>query len=367
MKHYYLYLFILISICYFQKVQAQKRGVIYKGNDTAVRYIGRTWVSADGAVAFDWVGTYLETRFTGGKLSLRVSDTGRSYYNVFVDGRLHNVVKVCGTDTIINLVSGIDKRSHCLKIQKRSEGEFGKTTIHQFILSGSGHLTKVLSAPVRHIEFIGNSLTCGYGTEGKCREDPFLVETENCNLTFAAMIARYYDADYTLIAHSGKGAIRNYGDSVRISKATMKERMLNTFDEDFTRKWDFKGYKPDLVVINLGSNDFSTEPHPYKKEFVEAYKQIICRLREHYGVIPILCLYPVAIQASVFDYYETAVAELGDSNVFLLKLDKNLYNRTTDLGAAWHPGYSGHKKMAMWVIPYISTIMGWELTDKIIE
>ena len=58
--------------------------------------------------------------------------------------------------------------------------------------------------------------------------------------------------------------------------------MLNTFDEDLTHKWNFKGYLPDLVVINLGSNDFSTEPHPYKSEFTKAYKQILAQLREHY-------------------------------------------------------------------------------------
>ena len=32
----------------------------------------------------------------------------------------------------------------------------------------------------------------------------------------------------------------------------------------------------------------STEPHPYKREFVKAYMQIIAQLREHYGNIPIL-------------------------------------------------------------------------------
>jgi len=193
------------------------------------------------------------------------------------------------------------------------------------------------------------------------------VETENCNHAFAAMVARYYDADYTLVAHSGRGVARNYGDSVRVSKVTMKDRMLNTLDEDLTVKWNFTGYRPDLVVINLGSNDFSTEPHPYKREFVKAYMQIIAQLREHYGNIPILCLYPVAMQAPVFSYYETIVSELNDPKLFLLRLDEGLYNRTTDLGAAWHPGYSGHRKMAMWIIPYISTLMGWELADKIIE
>ena len=367
MKCYYLYLFILIGFCYFSEVEAINIGNVFKGNDPAIRYIGRTLVASDGSVAFDWVGTYFETRFTGGSISVKVSETGTSYYNVFVDNKLHRVVKVCGTDTLINMVSGIDKRIHDLKIQKRSEGEFGKTTIHQFVLSPSGRLTAMPKVRIRHIEFIGNSLTCGYGADGKHRDEPFLVETENCNRSFATIIARYYDADYTLIAHSGRGVARNYGDSVRVSKVTMKDRMLNTFDEELTQKWNFTAYRPDLVVINLGSNDFSTEPHPYKKEFIKAYKQIIAQLREHYGDIPLLCIYPVAIQAPVFSYYETIIAELNDPKVFLLKLDKDLYNRTTDLGAAWHPGHSGHQKMAMWVIPYISTIMGWELTNKVIE
>ena len=95
--------------------------------------------------------------------SLIVSETGTSYYNVFVDDELHRVVKVCGTDTLINVVSVIDKRLHSLRMQKRSEGEFGKTTIHRFVLSASGQLQASPTVRTRHIEFIGNSLTCGYG------------------------------------------------------------------------------------------------------------------------------------------------------------------------------------------------------------
>ena len=80
MKRYCLYLFILIGISCSAELKAQKNGTVYKGNDPAVRYTGRTLVSPDGSVAFDWVGTYLETRFTGGKLSVKVSETGTSYY-----------------------------------------------------------------------------------------------------------------------------------------------------------------------------------------------------------------------------------------------------------------------------------------------
>lgn len=35
------------------------------------------------------------------------------------------------------------------------------------------------------------------------------------------------------------------------------------------------------------------------------------------------------------------------------------YNNTTDMRAAWHPNVKGQRKMAMSLIPYISTIMNW--------
>ena len=334
-----LYLFPLLMwnmATYDEKQEGQK--VEFPANSSAVRYIGRTMEELDGTVSFDWVGTYLETGFTGNQLSIRASDTGNSYYNVFLDGKQHRVVKISGKDTLIALVTGVDKGHHILKLQKRSEGEFGKSSLHSFVLPSEECLLEVPRMHTRHIEFIGNSLTCGYGVEGKYSDGSFLLEEENCNLSFACIIARYFNADYTLIAHSGRGVVRNYG------------------------------VRPDLVVINLGSNDFSTKPFPFKRDFVDAYKQIIFQLRLYYGEkLPILCLYPSGIQTFVYSYYETLVDELADPSVYLLKLQDGLYNGTTDLGAAWHPGISGHKKMAMNIIPYISTIMGWDLENKPIE
>ncbi|MBQ8501946.1 MAG: endoglucanase [Bacteroides sp.] len=343
---------------------AQGKTKSYRGDDAAVRYTGRTLTSDAGTVTFDWVGTYLETRFTGGNLSIRLTETKKSYYDVFVDGELHRVVTACGTDTLINFVSGVSKRQHSLRIQKRSEGEFGKTTIQQFVLPASGSLQEEPKTRTRHIEFIGDSWTCGYGTEGKDRSEPFKVETENCHWAYAMQIARYFDADYTLIAHSGRGAVRNYGDSVRVSAISMKNKMQLTFDEGDTLVWDFKRYRPDMVIINLGINDFSTEPHPYRKEFVAGYKQILSQIRQNYGDVPVLCLYPSGIHAPVYAYYEDAVKSMDDARIFLLRMNEDLMNNTSDLGAGWHPGYSGHRKIAMSVVPYVATIMDWELPLK---
>lgn len=362
-----LILFLVAMLCGVQEINAKGTDKEVRGDDAAICYTGRTQVGNDGSVTFDWVGTYFETRLVGGRLSVQLSETGTSYYNVFVDDKLHRVVKVCGKDTVINFVSGLSRHLHTLRIQKRTEGEFGKTTIHRFILPKTGSLQKEDIQRRRHIEFIGNSLTCGYGTEGKHRDEPFKLETENCNLSFSTIVSRYYDADYTLVAHSGRGAVRNYGDTVRVSTVTMRDKMLQTFDEGSKEQWNFKAYKPDLVIINLGTNDFSVEPKPFKSEFVASYTQILKQLRQNYGQLPILCIYCCTIPAPVYDYYEAALTAMNDKNIHLLQIKENLFNAETDYGAVWHPNYNGHRKLAMEIIPMVSTLTGWELSGKAVE
>ena len=219
MKKLTLTALLICALCTNGMAAAKQNTV--KANDDAVRYTGRTLVADDGSVSYDWVGTYFETTLTGGSLDIRLSEKGKSYYNVFVDGKLHRVVESCGNDTTINFVSGISKSKHEIRIQKRTEGEYGKTTVKEFVLNAGGKLTATPKTRTRHIEFIGDSFTCGYGTEGKSKKERFKLETENCKLSYSTIIPRYFNADYTLVAHSGYGAVRNYGDKKRVSDVTM--------------------------------------------------------------------------------------------------------------------------------------------------
>lgn len=366
MKAYTLTFFLFFLLHAATCAASTNEKTLLPANTPSVRYVGRTLVSGQ-SVSYDWSGTYFTTLLYGGKLSARMSCKGDSYFNVFVDNRWHKTVQVCSSDTLIELVSGIDKKAHEVKVQKRSEGEFGRVTIHQFVLPKAGKLQAVSKTPERHIEFIGNSLTCGFGTEGKDKSEPFKVGTENCNLAYGAIISRYFDADYTFISHSGQGAVRNWGDSVRTSKVTMKERMMRTFDMD-TLAWKEKSYRPQLVVINLGSNDFSTDAHPYRNEFVNGYLQIIKQIRELYGDVLILCVCPPTIEEPLPDYLKEIKIKANDDKLFVQYLPFGLYNQSSDLGSVYHPNYKGQLKMAHSLIPYISTITGWDITPgKLIE
>lgn len=333
-----------------------------------IRYVGRTETTG-GSVSFDWSGTYFECRFTGGSLAVRVSDTKRNYYNLTLDGHDAGIAATFGTDSLVVLAEGLGEGEHTLRMQKRTEGEQGRTTLHAFRLARNGRLLPAPPSPGRHIEFIGNSLTCGYGTEGRSKDEPFEPETENCDKAFGCIVARYFGADYTLIAHSGRGAARNYGDRNTVSENTMADRLGNTFDESPLPAWNFTAspYRPDIIVINLGSNDFSTEPHPSREEFAAAYTRILRTLRDAYGdTPPILCVAP-RVGEPAFTFIRDICRAAVVRNLHFTAVLPGYCNDGSDLGSSAHPNYTGQRKLAMLLIPYVSTLTGWEAEAKPIE
>lgn len=341
----------------------------YSPSDTsAIRIVGRTEKLPDGALRFDWSGIYAETLLDGRALSLRLGDTRKSQFDIFVDGRHTAKVKIQSPDTTIVIAENLPRGQHSIAIRKATEGEVGATTFYSFILPKGGTL-KAAQPRKRHIEIIGNSLSAGYGTEGKHAREPYSTETVNCNLAYSTIVPRYFDADYTILAHSGRGMVRNYGDSVRASAVTMRDKFLQVLDMDTLSRWNFEGsYRPDLVIINLGSNDFSTEPNPYRSEFVSAYVDFIRTIRQKYGEgIHILCFIPYSMDTPSDQYVREAVEAVNLPTVKYLRMPVNALNETTDRGSNWHPNYQGQRKMAMYLIPFISTMMDWPLTIKAVE
>lgn len=344
-------------------LNAEDTPKIYEADDTAaLRVVGRVIETAEGP-SFDWSGVYTETIIDGPSLQLRLSATGKNYFDVVVDQTYAGRFLASSPDTTITVVDSLPAGPHEIQIKKRTEGEQGRVTFHQFILPQGGTLTATVPRQ-RFIELIGDSMTCGYGTESGPSEH-FSPETENCNLAFSTIIPRYFDADYALVAHSGRGVVRNYDDPKTCSEISMRHKMSQSLDEDTLYRWQFKAYRPDLVIINLGTNDFSTRPWPSKDEFSKGYVEIIHNLAKHYGDdVKILCVIPCMLLAPVYDYFTEIIDKCGVSDVHLLKMPSDLLDPATDNGADGHPNYSGHLKMAMTMIPYVSTITGWPITEK---
>ena len=175
-----------------------------------------------------------------------------------------------------------------------------------------------------------------------------------------------FDADYALTAHSGQGVVRNRGDVKQTSDVTMRQRILRTFDMTDSPRWDFRGYKPDIVVIKLGTNDCSTGITPSEAAFGKAFRELYGALREHYGSVPILYVIPDGAEA-FYPYMQSVMAGLEDGDLHCVMHFTGITNQDGDLGAGYHPNHRGHRKFAAAVIPYISTIMGWEMPMEVIQ
>ena len=354
----------------------EANGETVKADDGRITFIGRTR-TVEGAVSFDWTGVYFRVRFQGSCLSFKVSDTKKDYYNVWLDSPMDKapdkVIAVHGRDTTITIFTAEElsarygkgrkalKAPHQAILQKRTEGGQGMTTVHSF--STDGIFLQADPPKDRIIEYIGDSYTCGYGTEASNKER-FSPETENQNLTYACATARYFDAEQIVIAHSGMGIARNYNGNVK--DYYMPARYLQTFDNDKETAWDAKSspLKPDITVIYLGTNDFSTRLQPAERVFVKNYIELLREIKDNYGEgHPILCMAPKH-DILIFEYIKKAVDTCGLEGIHVLGLSHSVHNDTGDLGADGHPNYSGHLKIAYAVIPCIATAMGWELTDN---
>ena len=334
-------------------------------SDSRIEYTGRISVDGD-EVSYDWSGVYFRVRFNGPSLAMKCSDSKNTWFNLWVDKEMSPVADkkfiVAAKDTVIVLAEGLGKGEHEVILQKRTEGEQGCITIHSFLTEGE--ILQADGRKDRHIEFIGDSYTCGYGTESKSGNDPFLAETENCNLTYAAIASRYFGADFNLVSHSGQGICRNYDDYR--PGYNMPDRYSQTFDEDPASRWDptTAPYRPDLVVIYLCTNDFSTARQPHEMIFAQRYIELLNKVKANYGEdIPVLCMASNVTPFS-FDHIRNACLMSGLKNISYMGMTTNVHNHTSDLGASAHPNYKGQIKVASNVIPYISSITGWEMEEK---
>lgn len=334
-------------------------------SDSRIEFTGRTQVNGT-EVTYDWSGVYFRVKFNGPYLAMKCSDTKNCWFNQWTDKEMSpkadKVFMVGAKDTVIVLAEGLGKGEHEVILQKRTEGEQGRFTVHSF--QTEGEILQADGRKPRHIEFIGDSYTCGYGTESGHRDDPFLAETENCNLTYAAITARYFGADFNLVSHSGQGIARNYDNAG--PGYHMPHRYKQTFNAAKEPLWNpaEAPYTPDVVVIYLGTNDFSTGQQPQEINFRNNYIALLQRIKANYGEnTPILCMGSNA-NPYLYDYIRSAVVVSGLKNVAYMTVSNFAHNYEDELGASWHPNYKGHLKVASCMIPYISTLTGWEMEEK---
>jgi lysophospholipase L1-like esterase len=336
-----------------------QNGIIDADNDN-IQYVGRFDRSDPKRAIFDWSGIYIKAKFEGKSCSIRLID-GNNFYDVSIDNQLPKVLKT-DTSKVYSVASNLTDTIHTILIQKRTEAFIGKGEFLGFILDEGKNLVVHTDLTDRRIEFIGNSITCGYGVEGESANSPFKPETENAALTYAGIISRTLSADYSIVAYSGKGMVRNYGDPKKMSVDPLPSIYNRTMFSDSTLVWDYSSWIPQVAFLNLGTNDFSTQPFPDKLVFQEAYKVLINRVQSQYPNVTIFCICGPMIGKPCTSYVEELVNEYRQNainkEVYYIEVSSSKFT-FSDWGSDWHPNVKGQQKMADIILPEIKDKMNW--------
>ena len=323
-----------------------------------VRIVGRFEGCEQGPVRMAWSGTGFIARFRG--TGLRFVQKGSSLqYTVVIDGQLQPDLETQSGEATYVAASGLSAGEHQLEVYRRGEAHFGVTELFSVEVD-DGELLEPPPAPERRIEIFGDSISCGYGNEGTSTDCSFSADTENHYLTYGALLARHFGADLSTVAWSGKGVVINYGGDTSITLPELAERAL---PEDASSLWRYDVVSPpQAVIINLGTNDYSTDNDPSDAEFVSKYVGLLEQIRGHYPDAHILCTVGPLLSgsdlATARKNIAAAVGQLasaGDERVEAFELAPE----NPDPGCDWHPSLSTHQRMASELQSHLAQVLGW--------
>lgn len=331
----------------------------------AVNTVGQT-EDAGAYVSYTWPGIYFEGRFQGTGVGIVLNDSVNDY-DVAIDGATVASLTTPGQTTywVRNLADTV----HTVRLVKRTESPWSVGQFGGFAAAPGGAILGKPAARTRQIEFIGDSYTAGYGnlaTQHDCSTIGGVENNSDADLSFGGLTAHGLNADYQINAMSGMGMVRNYnGSSPGTSFRTYYGKTLQAVNNDV---WFNPGtWRPQLVVVGLGINDFSTalnsgEQWTTTDQLVAAYKAayqgFINTLRSQYGPNTVIVVSATALSNTTL-FGQTAQQVVTDRNAMG---DKNVYYWYYDspnldhLGCDFHPSLHDDQIISGLLDNFIATL-----------
>lgn len=319
-------------------------------DDPGIQYFGRFDQANPKSPRFDWPGCAIQARFTGTSVSVKLSG-GNNEFNVFIDDVARPRLSMEPGKTEYTLATGLPAGEHTLLLTKRTEAYYGIVTFSGLVLADGQSLAAPPARPANRILFIGDSFTVGYGADATTLQCASLKPWDNNWLAYGPVAARAVGAEYSVQAISGLGMVHNYNDASPESKEPLPFFFDRTLVGSDQPRWSFASWIPHVVVVALGTNDFSTATKPSQAQYSAAYRSFVKKLRGHYPAAQIICL-TYAVDNLQKAYVDALVADLArEGETRISRAHMPALDQSTDLGCDWHPNYLGHRKYADALLP----------------
>lgn len=335
----------------------------YTASEDNVKMLGRTYFNEDklycalsgSGAEFSFTGTKCTVVIKGDSGSMNASNADNyARVGIYVNGE--RVVDDM-VDTAIetyDVFTSDTQQDVTVSVVKLSESPMSTFAIDKIKVTGT--VIKPTENKDKLIEFIGDSITCGYGIDDPNKDHHFSTKTEDVTKAYAYKTAQALDADYSMVSFSGYGIISGYSDGTKKVSAQTVPQFYDKLGYSWgangsfvpaNTPWDFSKREPDVIVINLGTNDDSYTKSQEDRclEYQTEYVNFLKTIREKNPNAKILCTLGI-MGDNLFPYVEAAAKsyseETGDKNVYSMKFD--VQDPSDGYSADWHPSVTTHDK-----------------------
>jgi hypothetical protein len=332
--------------------------VLIPANDSNINYYGRFDMSTPSKAKFNWSGCIIEASFPGPSIGINMTD-GNCDYDIEIDGVVTTVIPTVSSTTKYSISTSLSTGSHTIRVMQRSENHWNAAVFGGFYLADGKALLPTSAKPLRKIEFIGDSYTAGYGNESTSRtcSSQQLRSYTNANKSFGALVTKAFHAQSVVLGYSGAGMVRNYGDSKKKSDKPFPYYYGTTLG-DVGGTWNFSQWIPDLAVICLGTNDFSTTPYPDDTMYANAYHAFITRVLGNYPSASILCVttHTGPMDNNLKQIVTAETTSFNHKKVYYAEFPQSLAMS----GCDYHPSLADDQAIAKALIASLIKNIGWD-------
>ncbi len=356
--------FILLSNCLFAGKEDTSQHY-FPADNQLIQYTGRIDFTNKKLPRYWQPGVYAKARFAGTYCNVILNDEmlwgkNHNYLEIVIDDTILYRLQTKGKRDTIRVAKDLSNDIHTILIAKNTEANIGYI---EFVGLQCKRLLPLPFKPARKMEFIGNSITCGYAVEDTSGKDRGTAPYENAYIGYAAITARHFKAAFNCTVKSGIGITISWFPLI------MPEMYDRLDPEDPNSKWDFSRFRPDVVVVNLFQNDSWLVNMPDNDQFkarfgktppgadtiVSAYKRFIQQVRERYPDAYIICMLgnmDATREGSPWPgYIQKAVGQLADKKMYTLFIPFK--------GTNGHPSRTEQQSLANGLIHFIEGHIRW--------
>jgi lysophospholipase L1-like esterase len=339
-----------------------------------------------------WTGSGIELNATGSELWIEVEIDYNHYepwISILINGVPVSRQMLAAGRYWVCLFRGMNESaSKNVRVVKdvQAMGADPGCSMQIHAVKGNGEFMPVENKPYK-LEFIGDSITSGEGAIGAKAESDWIPMWFSAIHNYSTITAEALNAEYRILSQSGWGVLSSWDNNPRANIPDYYEQVcglltgakneaLGAFEKN-----DFDAWQPDVVVVNLGTNDGGAFRSPewrdestgetfkqrlnedgsYMEEDIRAFERaaehFLVKLRKYNNRAHIVWAYGmlgIPMMPAICRAVDSYVKKTGDRKVSVFQLP---IMTDETVGARNHPGLLAHQHAAIALTGYIKGIL----------